>query len=108
MAAFLRDLAASGGEWATLALSTARSIAVGRPPDRGMALGVVLSAAVGADADLRSAPGAFPLVVNASWSGEVSLHAHGLPGNRGQYLNVANRSTATLLTVKQLVVSEAS
>ena len=55
-AAFLADLAASGGEWATLALTAARGVAVARPPDRAMALGVVLAAAVGADADLRCAP----------------------------------------------------
>lgn len=62
VAAFLRDLCASGGEWATLALSAARSVAVARPPNRDMALGFVLAAAVGADADLRCAPAAPQLV----------------------------------------------
>ncbi len=52
---FLRDCAASGGDWATLALSAARDVALQRPPDRGPMLALILDAAACEDAPLRRA-----------------------------------------------------
>lgn len=51
--AFLRDVCSSGGDWSTLALSSAYDIIMKRPPARLPALQVVLDAATGADADIR-------------------------------------------------------
>ncbi len=53
--AFLRDVISSGGDWATLALSSAYDITMKRPPDRAPALQVILEAATGPNADIRCA-----------------------------------------------------
>ena len=52
--AFLRDVCSTGGDWATLALSSCYEIIMKRPPDRLVALRVVLDAATGPDIDIRS------------------------------------------------------
>ncbi|DBA78475.1 TPA: hypothetical protein ACH3X2_007965 [Trebouxia sp. C0005] len=51
---FLAEVAGMGGEWATLALSSARDIIINRPPNRSEALQVVLDAASGDQADTRN------------------------------------------------------
>ncbi|DBB00785.1 TPA: hypothetical protein ACH3X1_000717 [Trebouxia sp. C0004] len=51
---FLAEVAGMGGEWATLALSSARDIIINRPPNRSEALQVVLDAASGNQADTRN------------------------------------------------------
>lgn len=53
--AFLRDVSSGGGDWATLALSSAYDIIMKRPPDRAPALRLILEAATGPDADIRCA-----------------------------------------------------
>lgn len=51
---FLAEVAGMGGDWATLALSSARDIIINRPPNRSEALQVVLDAASGNQADTRN------------------------------------------------------
>lgn len=78
IAGFLSTLASAGPDWATLALLSARDVALQRPPARPAALQVVLEAAAGADEDLRSK--AVRLLVNrllpeASMSGRIEQFA---------------------------------
>jgi len=75
--AFLRDVCSSGGDWATLALSSSYDVIMKRPPDRLHALQVVLEAATGPDPDIRQ----------ARFSFEFSQHSQEL-GNPGTFILV--------------------
>ncbi|CAL8471131.1 g10673 [Coccomyxa elongata] len=54
VAQFLADVAAGGTEWATLALSAAFDVVMGRPCDRAPVLDMVLSTATAQDEDIRT------------------------------------------------------